>query len=142
MKDEIKTIAVKQEGSVAEAEAVAQHEPEQIRERRVYLPRTDIYETADGLVLVMDVPGADQHSVEITLDKNVLTVHAYPSFVRPEEHSLAYAEYGEGDYQRSFALSEEIDREKIEAEVSRGVLTLHLAKAGVKQPHKISVKAG
>jgi HSP20 family protein len=142
MKDEVKTIAVKQEGAVAEAQNEAHPETEQIRERRVYLPRTDIYETADGLVLVMDVPGADERSVEITLEKNVLTIHAYPAFVRPENHSLAYAEYGEGDYQRSFALSEEIDREKIEADVKHGVLTLHLAKASASQPHKIAVRAG
>ena len=142
MKDEVKTIAVKPEGSVVETEGEARHVTEQIRERRVYLPRTDIYETADGLVLLMDVPGADDGSVEITLDKNVLTIHAYPAFVRPQDHSLAYAEYGEGDYQRSFALSEEIDREKIEASVKHGVLTLHLAKAGMVQPQKIAVKAG
>lgn len=142
MKDEVKTIAVKNEAPAAEVEAGTRNETEQIRERRVYLPRTDIYETADGLVLVMDVPGADEDSVEITLEKNVLTVHAFPGFVRPEEHSLAYAEYGEGDYQRSFALSEEIDREKIAANVKHGVLTLHLAKAGATQPHKIAVRAG
>jgi HSP20 family molecular chaperone IbpA len=142
MKDEVKTIEVKQEGSVAEALNEAHPETEKIRERRVYLPRTDIYETPDSLVLVMDVPGSDESSVEITLDKNVLTVHAYPTFVRPENHSLAYAEYGEGDYQRSFALSEEIDREKIVADVKHGVLTLHLAKVGATQPHKIAVRAG
>jgi HSP20 family protein len=142
MKDEVKTIAVKPEEAVIENEGETRHETEQIRERRVYVPRTDIYETADGLVLLMDVPGANDRSVEITLEKNVLTIHAYPAFVRPEGLSLAYAEYGEGDYQRSFALSEEIDREKIEASVKHGVLTLHLAKAGKAQPHKIAVKAG
>jgi HSP20 family protein len=93
-------------------------------------------------VLVMDVPGVDQEGVEIVLDKRVLTINAYPAFERPEPFTLAYAEYGEGDFQRSFSLSDEIDREKIEANVKNGVLTLRLPKAPASKPQKISVKAG
>jgi len=136
MTDNSKTLNVKAE------DGVEVEKTERIRDRKVFLPRTDIFETQEGLVLVMDVPGVDEKSVEITLDKNVLTVNAYPSYPRFEGHSLAYAEYGEGDYQRSFALSEEIDRTKIEAKVKGGVLVLHLAKVVDAKPHKISVKAG
>jgi HSP20 family molecular chaperone IbpA len=148
MTAETKTIEVKKndglakEGNAALEQVENKHETERIRERRVFLPRTDIYETKDSLELVMDVPGVDEKSVEITLEKSILTINAYPSFARPEDHVLAYAEYGEGDYQRSFALSDEIDRTKIEAKVKNGVLYLHLAKAGAAKPHKISVKAG
>jgi len=123
-------------------EELAENKTERIRERRVYMPRTDIFEAKDELVLVMDVPGADDQSVEVTLEKNVLTVSAYPVYARHEGYTLAYAEYGEGDYQRSFALSDEIDRARIEAKVKNGVLYLHLPKLGEVKPHKISVKAG
>ena len=136
MTDQVKTLETKQE------EELAENRTEQIRDRRVYMPRTDIYETADELVLVMDVPGADDQSVQVTLEKNVLTISAYPAYTKFENHTLAYAEYGEGDYQRSFALSDEIDRTRIEAKVRNGVLTLHLPKAGEVKPDKISVKAG
>ncbi len=136
MTDQTKSIDVKNE------QTLAAEDTERIRDRRVYLPRTDIFETEDGLVLVMDVPGADDQSVEVTLEKNVLTVSAYPAYRKFDQHTLAYAEYGEGDYQRSFALSNEIDRGKIEAKVKNGVLHLHLPKAGEAKPHKISVKAG
>jgi HSP20 family molecular chaperone IbpA len=136
MTDTNKTIDVKQENDLATEKT------ERIRDRRVYLPRTDIFETKDGLVLVMDVPGVDEKSVDITLEKNVLTINAYPAYTRYENHNLAYAEYGEGDYQRSFALSDEIDRSKIEARVKNGVLYLQLAKAGEVAPHKINVIAG
>ena len=148
MTTEMKTIEVKKDAGLTNKDAAAleqvesKHETERIRERRVFLPRTDIYETQDGLELVMDVPGVDEKSVEITLEKNILTINAYPTFARPADHVLAYAEYSEGDYQRSFALSDEIDRTKIEAKVKNGVLYLHLAKAGEAKPHKISVKAG
>jgi len=113
---------------------------ERIRDRRVFAPRADIYETKDGLTLVMDVPGADKESVEITLEKNVLTINAFPAGVKVENHTLAYGEYVECDYQRSFALSEEIDRSRIEASVKNGVLTLTMPKAAEVKPKKIAVK--
>lgn len=136
MSDQAKTIEVKNENTEVEEQT------ERIRDRRVYTPRTDIYETKEDLVLVMDVPGADEKSVEIVLEKNVLTVNAFPAFERPDQLSLAYAEYGEGDYQRSFTVSSEIDREHIEAKVTNGVLYLRLPKAPAAKPHKIAVRAG
>ena len=136
MTDNNKTIDVKHEGDLATEQT------ERIRDRRVFLPRTDIYETKNGLVLVMDVAGVDENSVEVTLEKSVLTIKAYPSYAHFDNHTLAYAEYGEGDFQRSFALSEEIDRSKIEAKVKNGVLYMHLARVGEVKPHKISVMAG
>jgi len=90
----------------------------------------------------MDVPGVDEKSLDIVLDKRVLTINAFPIYERIDQLSLAYAEYGEGDYQRSFALSEEIDREHIVANVKDGVLYLRLPKAAETKPQKISVKAG
>jgi len=116
MTNQVKSIETRPE------EELAEQKTEQIRDRRVYMPRTDIFEDPDKLVLVMDVPGADDKSVEVTLEKNVLTISAYPVYAKYEGHSLAYAEYGEGDYQRSFALSDEIDRGRIEAKVRNGVL--------------------
>jgi HSP20 family molecular chaperone IbpA len=136
MTDQVKTLEAKPEDELAETKT------EQIRDRRVYMPRTDIYETKDELVLVMDVPGAAEQSVEVSLEKNVLTITAYPAYAKFDGYVLAYTEYGEGDYQRSFALSNEIDQDRIEAKVKNGVLTLHLPKAVEVKPQKISVKAG
>ena len=136
MTNEAKSIEIKQEAPLAEEQT------ERIRDRRIFTPRADIYETKDELVVVMDVPGVDESSLDIVLDKRVLTINAFPAYERMEQLSLAYAEYGEGDYQRSFALSEEIDREHIDANVKDGVLYLRLPKAAETKPQKISVKAG
>lgn len=136
MSNETKALEIQQD------DAQAVEKTERLRDRRVVIPKTDIYETQDRIVLVMDVPGADDHSVDVTLEKNVLTVSAFPAYTRPGSLTLAYAEYGECDYQRSFNLSDEVDRGKIEARVKQGVLYLHLAKAGETRPHKISVRAG
>ena len=113
---------------------------ERTRARRAYVPRVDIYETDDAIVLLTDMPGVDENSVDITLEKNVLTINGYVETDDPDNYSLAYAEYESGDYERSFNLSNEIDRENIEATVKNGVLRLHLPKAGPAKTHKITVK--
>ncbi len=117
-------------------------ETERIRDRQVYIPRADIYETKDAIIVMADVPGADESSLDITLEKNVLTIYASVEPEQPEGYSLIYQEYGVGDYERSFILSNQVDRNKIEATVKDGVLRLELPKAAEAQARKISVRAG
>jgi HSP20 family protein len=114
---------------------------ERTRQRRMYIPRADIYETRDDVVVIADIPGTDEKSVDITLEKNVLTINAYPTNYQPEGYSLVYSEYGVGDYQRRFVISNEIDQQKIEASVKNGVLHLRLPKSGPAKARKISVRA-
>jgi len=58
-----------------------------------------------------------------------------------EGYELEYQEYEVGDYQRSFTLTEKINRDKIEATFKNGVLELHLPKAEPAKPKKISIKS-
>ena len=113
---------------------------ERTRARRAYVPRVDIYETDDAIILLTDMPGVDENSVDITLEKNVLTINGYVDVDDPDNYSLSYAEYESGDYERSFNLSNEIDRENIEATVKNGVLRLLLPKAAPAKTRKITVK--
>ena len=115
---------------------------ERTRDSKCFAPRVDIYETNEALVAVADMPGIDKDSVEITLEKNVLTINGYVEQAQPDNFNLAYAEYETGDYQRSFTLSNEIDLEKIEAVVKDGVLRLHLPKIGPAKTRKIAIKDG
>ncbi len=126
----------------AEKQEVEETGAERIRDRKAFVPRVDIYETDDQIVLVADVPGVDQDSVEITLEKSLLTVNGYVEPEAPEGYDIAYAEYDVGDFERSFRLSNQIDQEKIEASVKDGVLCLILPKIGPAKTRKIAVKAG
>jgi HSP20 family protein len=117
-------------------------ETERARDRRLYSAFADVVETEDAILVQADIPGADEKTVELTLEKNVLTINAYPEIEAPQGYSLAYAEYGVGDYQRSFVLSDEIDRDKIEARVKDGVLSLRLPKSGAARTRKIAIQAG
>ena len=115
---------------------------ERTRDRRAYAPRADIYETENEIVAVVDIPGVDENSVDISLEKNVLTINGYVEPANPENYCLTYAEYGVGDYQRSFTLSNQIDQDNIRATVKDGVLRLRLPKSEVAKTRKIAVKAG
>ena len=117
-------------------------ETERTKLRRVYVPRVDIYETREALVLLADMPGADEKSVDMTLEKDVLTIRGS---VIPREYkgySAGFTEYREGDYERVFSLSEEVDREKIEASVKNGVLKVILPKAEPAKARKIAITSG
>lgn len=132
----------KQKSLSTEKKDATLEQGERTRERRCFSPRTDIYETEKEIILTSDIPGADEKSVEINLEKNILTINALADEEGIPDHRLAYQEYGIGDYRRSFALNGEIDRDKIEAAVKNGVLTLHLPKSEASRARKITVKAG
>ena len=125
-----------------EKREVAEADAERTRDRLAFVPRADIYETEDEIVVVADMPGVDEKSVDITLENNVLTINGVVDMEQPEGYSLSYAEYRVGDYQRAFSLSDQIDQEGIEATVKDGVLRLHLPKITEARVKKIAIKAG
>lgn len=97
--------------------------------RRAYAPAVDIVDGKDATTLVLDLPGVDEKDVDITIEKSILTLRASQKDSAFSDHNLAYSEYGTGDYQRSFALSDEVDRENIKATLKDGVLKLRLPKS-------------
>ena len=126
---------------VQKEEAALQEGVERTRECQCFVQRADIYEVEDQIVIVADVAGASEETIEITLEKDILTINAYADIEEFEGYSLAFAEYEVGDYQRSFRISDEIDRQKISATVKEGVLRVFLPKATEALTRKINVKA-
>lgn len=125
----------------SEKQEIVEGTAERTRSRPAFVPRVDIFETDEAIELVADMPGVDETSVDITLENRVLTVKGYVEPTWPDGYELSYAEYRVGDFERSFTLSDSIDREGIEATAKDGVLRLHLPKA---QPvtKTVTVKAG
>jgi HSP20 family molecular chaperone IbpA len=100
------------------------------KERRpVVTPRTEILETKDDVVLVAEMPGVDETSVEVTLEDDVLTIRGKTEDPALEGHRRVYAEFERGDYERSFALTDGADAGKIEASVKNGLLRVRVPKA-------------
>lgn len=115
---------------------------ESARGATVYRPLADIVETKEGVVVQIEMPGVGPDDVEISLERRVLTVRGRGRITRPDGYRLVHAEYGEGDYERAFMLSQDIDEAKIAAEVKDGVLTLVLPRAEAAKPRKIDVRTG
>lgn len=114
---------------------------ERMREGRTYVPQVDILEQPDKLLLYADMPGVRREDLDITYERGLLTVHGKVApRDEPPRAARLLREYGVGDWFRSFEIGEGIDAAKIEAELTDGVLTLHLPKAQRLMPRKIAVK--
>ena len=114
---------------------------EKIRNVKTFVPRVDIYETKESIFQIADMPGVDENTVDKKKKKNILTITCNVEDCMLKNHTLIFSEYEVGDYERSFTLSDEIDREKINATVKQGVLRLELPKAEKIKPKKIAIKA-
>ncbi len=115
---------------------------EATRRRPLSVPATDILETGEAIQVFMDLPGADESSVQVDLDHDVLTVSAEGKPFQGEGLHLCHAEYGDRTFRRSFALGAEIERGGIVAQLSQGVLTLTLPKTKAAGPRRITVSGG
>jgi HSP20 family protein len=121
---------------------IVETEAERTRDQPAFVPRVDIYDTDEAITVVADMPGVSEDSVDITLEKGVLTINGDVNPEVPEGYSLAHAEYRVGDFVRSFTLSNEINQDDIEATLKDGVLRVTLGKVTAAQTKKIAVKAG
>jgi HSP20 family protein len=126
---------------VSKQEVVNMDEMERTRDRICYIPKTDIYEIDDEIIIIADVPGADQNSVDITLEKNILSINALVEDAVVDGYDQILSEYTSGDFRRSFHLSDEINQEKIQAIVKNGELRLHLPKIEPVKAKKIKVES-
>lgn len=123
-------------------ESTPPHGTERIQSRKVYVPLVDIIESEHVLQLISDMPGVDEQGVDVTIEKNILTITGKVSGDVPEGYKLSYEEYGIGDYERSFTLPNEIDRDAIQATMKDGLLRLTLPKVKQAVARKVAVTAG
>jgi HSP20 family molecular chaperone IbpA len=107
----------------------------------VFTPAVDIFEQGETTVILADMPGVAPEDIDVTLERQVLTLQGRVKPYAPEGYRRLSSEYREGDYTRVFTLSDEVDQEKIKADFKNGVLRLELPRAAAAKPKKISVKA-
>jgi HSP20 family molecular chaperone IbpA len=107
---------------------------------RAFLPTTDIFETDDTLIMLLEMPGVDRENIEISIEDGVLTVEGKINFSKYEGLQPVYSEYNIGPFRRTFRISSRIDQDKIKAEIQGGVITLVLPKAEEAKPRRIEVK--
>lgn len=135
-------IAEKEKTTLQKREAESVGSGERTRPGKVFMPAVDIFETDEELIVMADMPGADEKTIDVTLEQNVLTIQGRVEALVPRGFDLQYREYDSGDFWRSFKLGDAIDREKIDASYTNGVLKLRLPKVEPAKPKKIAVKTG
>ena len=112
-------------------------------ETRVWVPAIDLIEKKDAYIVRAELPGVDRSAIDITFEKNILTISGQKSALieaKEEELRVFAAERVSGSFSRSLRMPDYIDGDKIGAEYKDGLLTVTIPKAELAQPRKIEVK--
>jgi HSP20 family protein len=110
--------------------------------RRPAVMPMDAYRSGEHFVVRFDLPGIDPASIDLTVEKNVLTVRAERGWKPAEGEEVVVAERPQGSFSRQLFLGETLDSEHIEAHYDQGVLTLTVPVAERARPRKVEVSTG
>jgi HSP20 family protein len=109
--------------------------------RPVAMPM-DAYREKDTFVVHFDLPGVRADSIDLEIERNVLTVRAERAGTDTRGHEMVVAERPSGTFSRQLFLGESLDGDNITADYADGVLTLRVPVAEQAKPRKISVSEG
>lgn len=108
-----------------------------------WTPAVDVFEDRDAVKIVAEVPGVKPEDVKLSIENNVLTIRGEKKQQAEEKSDRVHRyERSYGVFERSFALSNSVDVERIEARYENGILTVSVPKAEKARPREIPVKAG
>jgi HSP20 family protein len=103
-------------------------------------PPVDVIEDAGGITLYADLPGVTRDKLHLQVESGTLTIEAEADLSVPEGLTSSHTEVGLARFRRVFTLSQELDTEKVAAELAQGVLKLRIPKAAHAQPRRIEVQ--
>jgi len=108
--------------------------------QRAVTPPVDVFENADEVLVVADVPGASSDQIDVRVENGTLTLQAR----RPEENdgTAVAREYDVVDFARTFRIPAGIDTTSISAEAKNGTVLVRLPKIAAVKPRKIAVRQG
>ncbi len=99
----------------------------------------DAYRRGDEFIVEFDLPGIDSSSIDLTVEKNVLTVHAQRRRADVEGVEMLVGERPQGTFSRQLFLGETLDTDRIDANYADGVLTLRLPIAEKAKPRRVPI---
>jgi HSP20 family protein len=101
----------------------------------------DAYRKDDSFLVQFDLPGIDPESIDLTIERNVLTVHAERTRPSADEVEMLAAERPHGAFSRQLFLGDTLDVDALQADYTDGVLTLRIPVAEKAKPRKVSINA-
>ena len=102
----------------------------------------DAYRHGEEFVVQFDLPGVDPDSIDLTVEKNVLTVSAQRSWQPQEGDQVVASERPQGSFSRQLFLGESLDTDHISAGYANGVLTVTIPVAEAAKPRKVEITSG
>jgi len=102
----------------------------------------DAYRRGDEFKVHLDMPGVDTASIELTVEKDVLSVRATRTWAPFEGDEIQVTERAQGEFGRQLFLGESLDRDHVAAVYEDGVLTITIPVAEQAKPRKVAVTAG
>jgi HSP20 family protein len=112
---------------------------ELLSDRRARLMPVDAYRRGNEFKVHLDLPGVDSRFIELTVEKDLLTVRATRAWVRTEGDQIQIAERPQGEFSRQLFLGESLDRDHNTADYENGVLTLTIPVAEEAKPRKVEI---
>ena len=109
--------------------------------KRVVQPLIDLYESGEGFVLFANLPGVRPGHLEVTVEKKILTIRGLVNQPAKDGFRHVYSDRPVTEFVRRLRLSDEIDRDSIEAALSNGTLTLKLSKTAPAQKRTITIQS-
>lgn len=103
-------------------------------------PAVDIFEDRHGITVQAEMPGVSKERLNVQADRNELVIEGDVAIEMPQGIEAVYADVRATKYRRSFALSGELDPERIEATLRDGLLSVRIPKRAEFTPRKIEVQ--
>lgn len=109
--------------------------------QNVLRPAVDVYEHADGITLLLDMPGVSKERLNVEADRNTLLVEGEMRIDMPEGTESLHADVRSARYRRTFSLSgEQLDTDNVQATLKDGVLRIEIPKRAELRPRRIEVQ--
>jgi len=108
-------------------------------ERRTRQIPVDAYRRGNEFKIHLDLPGADPGSIELTVEKDVLSVRAARTWTPAEDDQVAVQERVQGDFKRQLLLGQSLDSDHMTAAYEDGVLTITVPVAEQAKPRKVEI---
>ena len=102
----------------------------------------DAYRKGDDFVVLFDLPGVDPTSIDLTVERNVLTVRAERTRAADDEVELLIGERPQGTFSRQLFLGETLDSDRLTADYRDGVLRLHVPVREQAKPRRVDINVG
>jgi HSP20 family protein len=105
------------------------------------MPNTAVRQDKDGFLLVAELPGVDDQSLQVTVEDGVLQIEAANSVTSPEGYTVALREISPVTYKASFELPDRVEAAGVKASLKNGLLRVRLPISEAKKPKRIAIAA-